>query len=57
MTAEEFIRSVNNGCLIDYDGIGEYSDGKQVSNIKVKPSAVKKNGLDKRFSHVVWYNK
>jgi len=57
MTKEEFIENVKYGYFIDYDGFGKYSNGTQMSNIKVYPSDIKENGFDKRFSHVVWFNR
>lgn len=68
MTMEEFINSVKAGLFIDYDGFGNYSDGKRVLQrtlskennyepLIVKPSDVKKGKIRKGFSHVVWYNR
>lgn len=68
MTMEEFIASVKAGLFIDYDGFGNYSDGKRVLHrtlseendyepLIVNPSDVKKGKIRKGFSHVVWYNR
>lgn len=58
MTVQEFEECVINGLFIDYDGSGYYSDGKMIFRDKPAiPSQIYKNGIDKSFSHVVWFNK
>ena len=58
MTIEDFVSDVNSKCLIDYDGFGYYSDGKEVSNIIVYPSEVEKKGVvSNSWSHVMWFNR
>jgi hypothetical protein len=56
MTVEQFVEHVKTGWLTNYDGFGYYASATQESNIQVVPSDVA-FGLDKRFTHVVWYNK
>jgi hypothetical protein len=58
-TLEEWIDCVKGGGFIDYDGSGNYSDGKRESNKNVIPSDVSGGFLlkNKEFTHVVWYNR
>lgn len=53
----DWISDVKQGWLIDYDGFGRYSDGKEMSDIVVYPSDLKKKKIDKSWSHVVWFNR
>jgi len=57
MSIEKFIMDVKSGCLIDYDGHGKYATKYRMTDKIVGPSDVKKNDLDKRFTHIVWFNK
>jgi len=57
MTAESFLVDVMSKCLIDYDGFGYYGNEKEISNITVYPSEVMKKGLDKNWTHVMWFNR
>ncbi len=57
MTMKDFEECVESGGFIDYDGSGNYSDGKQMSNISVYPSDVIANNHDKTWGFVVWFNK
>lgn len=57
LTKEDFIKAVNTKCLIDYDGWGNYSNEKEMSNVEVYPSLFKRSGWDDRFTHVVWFNR
>jgi hypothetical protein len=43
--------------FIDYDGFGNYATENQMSNKTVYPSDVKKEKLDRSFSHVMWFNR
>jgi hypothetical protein len=53
-TVNEFLISVNDGCLIDYDGYGyAVKDGKK-SKYVVLPS--ESDLIPKDATHVVWYN-
>lgn len=57
-TMKHWLECVAEGCFIDYDGHGEYSDGKVLfSGVRVRPSDVKACRVDRSFSHVVWYNR
>jgi hypothetical protein len=57
MTVKEFMECCEQGLFIDYDGCGYYSDGKEMSNIKIWPSLYKKSGITAGWSHVVWFNR
>lgn len=56
MTMQEFIKTVESGGFIDYDGYGSYSDGKVMFDCIIKPSDVKK-GLNKKYTHIIWFNR
>lgn len=57
-TKDDFIMLVNEGCFIDYDGYGRYSDGIYVFRGGiVYPSDITTKGWNNKFSHIVWYNK
>lgn len=57
-TLQEFIEQVKSGGFIDYDGFGYYSDGKyQYPTEEVYPSTVAAGKINRKFSHVVWFNK
>ncbi|MDG1949732.1 MAG: hypothetical protein P8J32_02815 [bacterium] len=57
MTMDEWIYCCECGGFIDYDGFAEYSDGKVKYGATLSPSDLKRNTVDKSFSHVVWYNR
>ena len=57
MPVEEFAECVECGGFMDYDGYGCYATSTQMTNITTHPSKIKKFGLDKRFAHVVWFNR
>lgn len=58
MTREEFIANVQDGLFTDYDGSGNYSDGKLMLWGKdVYPSNVFFGNLQSEWSHIVWFNK
>jgi hypothetical protein len=65
MTWEEFLESVEDGCLIDYDGFGRLATQDKTttkmmeSNIEIYPSEA---GFPSRphpkwATHVMWFNK
>lgn len=58
MTVEEFIRHVEYGTFIPYDGWGRYSNGTLESNVYVSfnKEQILKDTAGK-FTHVIWYNK
>lgn len=51
MTLEDFEEAVESGCFTNDDGSAQYSDGVHVFDY------ADIYGLDKNYSHVVWYNK
>ncbi len=57
MTMKEFVSACKDGLFINDDGDGEYSDGKYVTNCKIKPSDIHRNVHNTDWSHVMWYNK
>lgn len=57
MTLEHFQELVECGGFIDYDGYGVYASENKKSNKTVVPSDLENGGFDKRYSHVVWYNR
>jgi hypothetical protein len=57
MSLDEFVKNVNSGGFIDYDGYGNYSDGVQKSDVSIYPSDVKVGNYRKDFTHVIWYNR
>lgn len=58
MPLQEFIDSCKSGCLIDYDGCGNYATSDQMARDKtVYPSEVLDGDIDWNFSHVVWFNR
>ncbi len=57
MTLKHWLECVDSGGFIDYDGFGYYAFEDKMSDKEVKPSHVKKNGIDDKFTHVVWYNR
>ena len=57
MTLAEFEGMVRDGSLVDYDGHGYYATKEGQSAIMVVPSDVKEGKIDKKFTHVVWFNK
>ena len=56
-TLKEWIDSVKCGALINYDGVGYYSDGKVIFDKEVMPSDLFIEQVDKSFSHIMWYNR
>jgi len=72
MTIEDFTECCNSGGFIDYDGHGCYAvspcgvtefdkepcnDELVMSELRIRPSDVMSKKVDKRFSHVVWFNR
>lgn len=57
---EDWIAIVESGGFIDYDGMGDYSDSKNIFHEGLKwvhPSDVKSGRIDRSYSHIVWYNR
>ena len=57
MTIDEFIKSVEDGSLTNYDGSGRLATATRESNISVKPSDYWYGALDTQWTHVMWFNK
>jgi hypothetical protein len=57
MTLDQFVWTCQIGGFINDDGSGEYATAHQVTNIIVHPSDIRKGNIDRRWSHVVWYNR
>lgn len=57
MPMDEFLRAVDDGCFIDYDGSGEYATATRVSRRSFQPSSVRNNDEHLKWSHVVWFNR
>jgi hypothetical protein len=59
MTIEDWLENVTGGGFIDYDGSGNYSDGKRMSNKSVSPSDVDSDQImkNKEFTHIIWFNR
>ena len=66
-TLDEWIGMVESGGFIDYDGMGDYALNGEKASLKssvanrfdpwVYPSDVKKGKIDRRFTHIIWYNR
>lgn len=57
-TLQEFIELCKDGCFIDYDGTGYYAFIDKQSDKEIYPSdVIKKQKVDTKFTHVMWYNK
>ena len=58
MTIDDFVDECKSGLLIDYDGVAHpVVNNKMNGNIFLKPSQVLKGEYDKRFTHIVWFNR
>lgn len=62
MTMEKFIQMAEaGGCgFIDYDGFAHYATKTEMlasPYIDVTPSMVLNGKIDKRWTHVVWFNR
>ena len=57
MTLEEFVEDVDCGCVIDYDGSGNYATKDKMSSKPAIPSVIGAGIVDKSFTHVVWFNR
>ena len=55
-TLEEFIELLNEGYIIDYDGIGYFHNGENETNISVWDHNLTWDDV-KNFPYVCWYNK
>jgi hypothetical protein len=59
MTLDEFVGCCEAGGFIDDDGIGYYSDSDKNYKVgnEVCPSDITSGRVDRKFTHVVWFNK
>lgn len=60
MAMEEFIGHVEVGGFMDHDGHGSYATETEMLRepyTEVLPSMVAKGTIDRRWSHIVWFNK
>lgn len=55
-TLNEFIEMLDEGYIIDYDGIGYFHDGETETNISVWDNTLTWDDV-KNFPYVCWYNK
>ena len=56
-TIEEFKKHCEGGSFIDYDGSAYYATDKLMTRIAVTPSEIRNGKVDKRWSHIMWFNK
>lgn len=55
---EDFLKEIDDGSLIDYDGQGYYSLKNKMSDFKFNVKDYKWfNTYDKRFTHISWFNR
>ena len=58
---DEFIEDCNNGCLIDDDGVGYYSNSKteheNLDELLVYPSQITRGIINRDYKYVHWYNR
>ena len=57
MPLQDWLKAVEHGSFIDYDGFGELATKDQVSNIKISPSDAKIFKFPDWCTHIAWYNK
>lgn len=55
MWLPDFLEAVRSGLFTDYDGTGYYAVNDRMSNKKIHPSEI--HSADRRFTHVVWFNR
>lgn len=56
MSIEEFIDCVECGCITDWDGSGNYSDGEyRYESVDFYPDILR--DMSKKYKYVCWYNK
>jgi hypothetical protein len=54
---EEFITMCRNRFLINYDGSGCYATARRMARLDARPSDIAGGRIDRRFSHVMWFNR
>lgn len=57
MTLADFIKRVEGGWFIDYDGYGHYVREGQDSRIEIYPSDVKNKAVRTDFDTIIWFNR
>lgn len=57
MDIGKWIDDVHKGLLIDEDGIGYYSNGLVMYNLRIRPTDVFTDNVKTRYTNVVWFNK
>lgn len=53
----DFLEMCKDGSIIDYDGIGYYGYSDKMSRVQAIPSEILKEGINDKFTHVIWFNK
>lgn len=56
-TIEEFRRMCLNGDIIDDDGSGNYATDTQMSEELAVPSDICCDIINRKYTHVVWFNR
>jgi len=56
-TIKQFLERVDDTSFIDYDGHGNLATKTEMSDIVIYPSTIKKLKIDKKFTHVIWFNR
>lgn len=58
MSMAKWIRDVEHGYLIDYDGHGHYvRGGLMLVSVNVHPSMVARGLIDERYTQIIWFNR
>lgn len=58
MELADFVKNCEMGGFIDYDGSGYYAaKGLMYRDFPADPSAIVAGQIDRRFTHVAWFNK
>lgn len=56
-TLDEFVIDCEQGNFVDDDGVGYYATATHRSRIPAIPSDIDDGKIDRRFTHVCWFNK
>lgn len=57
MLVNDFVEQVKLGAFNNYDGSGYYANDTHESRLLAIPSEIMKGKINKKFTHVAWYNK
>ena len=57
MTMEEFVDCCRCGGFIDYDGYGYYATEDMKTDRIIRPSDVMSGIYDRKYTHVLWFNR